>query len=437
MTTQAVRTRGVRQPGRIRGLFRSRRSAVTRWHPWVYAFVLAFWAASWDLRFSVLLSWMPIEPIRVASFALALCVVHRCGQPFQTRWSGAWLALTILVVGFLPGALESGSAGYAPDKVAALLLIVLPVLVASVVLLDTRAARWAWVWAQLVVGVGVVVGAVSSSHDYFLEPGRFSLATVNTVATGRLVGAAVVVLLLLAVTTRKHRWWALIGAAGCGMVLVQVGSRGPLLFALVAVVLVLLFARCLAGGRAGPLLAAGCVAGAAYVYALLAGGEGGQRVLGSLGNGLVDPIRGQLLSDAVEAGTAHLWGVGWGDFLDYSRTARSIANDRGVSYAHNAFAEAFSEGGVIALAAFAVFVVLAVMRLQRLTADSQDALVWGTLVYWLLNAMVSLDFVGNRFMWIALACAVTSPVLGINKTKQPTAVADHGGVGTARVAHSP
>jgi O-antigen ligase len=79
-----------------------------------------------------------------------------------------------------------------------------------------------------------------------------------------------------------------------------------------------------------------------------------------------------------------------------------------VAYAHNAFAEAFAEGGVLALLAFAVVVVLAVGRLWRLADHPQEAIVWGTAVYWVLNAMVSSDLVGNRFMWISLACGLAA-----------------------------
>ena len=89
-------------------------------------------------------------------------------------------------------------------------------------------------------------------------------------------------------------------------------------------------------------------------------------------------------------------------------TAVEIANAQGVAYAHNAFAEAFSEGGVLALLAFGLVVVLALLRLQRLSSQPYEAVVLGTVVYWLLNAQVSSDLVGNRFMWISLACGLAA-----------------------------
>jgi hypothetical protein len=55
-----------------------------------------------------------------------------------------------------------------------------------------------------------------------------------------------------------------------------------------------------------------------------------------------------------------------------------------------------------------VVVGLALTRLQRLSVDVTGAAVFGTAIYWLLNAQVSSDMVGNRFMWISLACGLAS-----------------------------
>jgi len=101
-------------------------------------------------------------------------------------------------------------------------------------------------------------------------------------------------------------------------------------------------------------------------------------------------------------------GIGWGDFAQDSAIGHELANAQGVAYAHNAFGEAFSEGGVLALVTFSIVVVLALHRLWRLSDRPRDAIVWGTAVYWMLNALVSNDLTGNRFMWISLACGLAS-----------------------------
>lgn len=393
------------RPHPIRGLgrwFRAQRAA-----PWAYGLALALWASSWDLHRSVLLAWLPMEPVWVASLLLGACVVHRLGQPLAVR-PQVLGPLVLVVVCFLPGALQTDPGGYGPAKVAQLVFVVLPVVLAAMILLDTRDARRAWACAQLVVGAAVAVAAETSRHVNALQPGRFTLATVNTIGTGRLVGVAVVVLVLVAATSLRRGWWAIPTGVLFAGVLIQVGSRGPLLFALAACVIVLLAARWFTARRAVPVIIAVLVAGVGYAYAAADGGEGGSRVVDSLRKGLIDDARSAMLRDAVSAGFSHPLGVGWGNFLDYSDTAARIANDRGVSYAHNVFAEAFSEGGIPALLGLAILVVLAVCRLWSATEQRWDVVVWGTLLYWLLNALVSLDLVWNRFMWIALACALVT-----------------------------
>jgi O-Antigen ligase len=375
--------------------------------PWMYALALALWASSWNLRNSVLMAWLPFEPVWLGSAAVALCVVHRLGQPLRldTAVTGP---LLLLMVGFLPGALLSSGGGYGPVKVSTMIFVLLPVLCAAILLLDSPAARLRWVWAQVLIGIAVALAALESNHTSIIEPGRFTLASVDTISFARLVGVAVVALLLIGLGSLKRSWWTLPLAAGSGMVLVHVGSRGPLLSALLTVLIVVVAGRCFAGRRVVLVLLVIAANVAAYLYALTDGGSGGKRIIESLQAGLSDDTRAHLLNDAIRLGTTHPMGIGWGDFAQDSRAGRQIANDQGVAYAHNVFAESFAEGGVFAVLALLLVVVLALSRLHRLSSDPQEAVVFGTLVYWLLNAQISSDLVGNRFMWIALACGLAS-----------------------------
>lgn len=383
------------------------RKLAPRVAPWCYALALGFWACSWNLRLSVLMSWLPVAPVVLGSFAIALCVVHRLGRPIRISTAVAG-PVVLLALGFVPGALLSSDDGYGPVKVASLIFVVLPVFLATIVLLDTREARRGWAWAQLLIGVAVAIAAVASTHVSLLQPGRFTLATVDTVTTARFVGVALVVLLLLGLTSPKRHWWAFLVAILCGTVLVYVGSRGPALFALITVLVVVLWAKCLAGRRLVPLGVLVVIGVAAYVYARVDGGPGGQRIVEALQSGLYDETRQRLLTSAVHLGLAHPMGIGWGDFAEKSAIGHELMNAQGVAYAHNAFGEAFCEGGILALLAFTVVVVLALVRLWRLSDHPSDAIVWGTAVYWMLNALVSLDLTGNRFLWISLACGLAA-----------------------------
>lgn len=376
--------------------------------PWVYALSLAWWASSWNLRNSVLMAWSPIEPVWIGTAAVALCVVHRLGQPLRLD-PAVTLPLALLVVGFVPGAVLSSGDGYGPTKIVTMAFVLLPLVCAATVLLDSEEARWRWVWAQVLVGAAVAVGAVEfNDPSRILQTGRFTLATVDTISSSRLVGAAVVALLVAGLVTRKGRWWTLPLALGSGMVLVQIGSRGALVAVVLTLAVVVLTARCFAGRRLPFLVVGVGVAVAAYGYARLAGGAGGERIVESVQSGLSDSLRAGLLSDAVRLGASSLTGVGWGDFAERSEIGHQIANAEGNAYAHNVFAETFSEGGVLALLTFGVVAALALARLRRQSEDTHEAVVFATLVYWLLNAQVSSDIVGNRFMWVALACGVAS-----------------------------
>jgi O-antigen ligase len=283
---------------------------------------------------------------------------------------------------------------------------------AAILLLDSREARCRWVWAQLFVGLGVVVAALKFDGVGPINAGgQLTLATVDTITTSRFVGVAFVVLVLLSLMSLRQLWWALPLAGVCAMVLVHVGSRGPSLSALLSVAGVVVVGRVFVRRRLVLVPVTLAVAVATYVYAERDGGSGGARIVASLQSGLSDDVRATLRRDAFRLGLQHPFsGIGWGDFADHSKTAHKIANAQGVAYAHNSFAEAFGEGGLLALAAFAVVVVLTVYRLQRLSSDPYEAVVLGTAVYWLLNAQVSSDFVGNRFMWISIAVGIASYV---------------------------
>lgn len=375
---------------------------------WVYAVSLAWWASSWNLRNSVLMAWSPIEPVWIGSAAVGLCVVHRLGQPLRLSTSVVWPVL-VLVLGFLPGAILSSGAGYGPTKVASMIFVLLPVFCAAIVLLDSSEARWRWVWAQVLVGAAVAVAATEFNDlTRIFQDGRFTLATVDTISSSRLVGAAVVALLVHGLASHRTLWWTLPLTVGGGMVVVEIGSRGPLLAVLAATAIVVLVGRCFTGRRTLPVLLSGAAGVAAYVYARVAGGSGGERIISSLQSGFSDESRAELRHEAIQIGLRSLKGIGWGDFAQISQTGGQIANDQGNAYAHNVFAETFVEGGVLAVLVFTFFGFVALARLYRLSLEPREVVVLATLVYWLLNAQVSTDIIGNRFMWIALACGVAS-----------------------------
>lgn len=375
---------------------------------WFYALSLAWWSSAWHLRNSLLMDWVPVEPLWVGALAVALCVVHRLSRPVAVPHAVLG-PFALLVLAFLPGVLISPPEGYGPTKVSAMLVALLPVVAASLLLLDSERARVRWVWAQVVVGVVVALAAVEvDDPSQALSGQRLTLASVDTISTGRLIGAAVVALLIASLASPRSHWWAWPVALASGAVLVQVGSRGPLLAVVLSLLVVVLVSPYFRGRRRRPLLAVSTVAVASMAYALSGGGAGGRRIIDSVSGDLGDETRTRLLGDAWEIANQAPWGIGWGAFALRSDTGEAIANSQGAAYAHNVFAEVLVEGGFVALLALAAVVVLALTRSWRAATTPGATVVLGVLLFWILNAQVSADVVGNRITWLMLVCGLLS-----------------------------
>lgn len=399
----------VRVPGPRPSLRKSEWGSATGW---VYGFALVWWASSFNLRNSVLMAWSPVEPIWVGSLAVLCCVLHRLGRELRVD-RGVVGPFFLVVVAFVPGAMLSLFDGYGPTKTSMMLWSLLPVLAAALLLLDGPRPRAGWVGAQAVLGLLVALAAIEvTDPTALLSTGRLTLATVDTISTARFVGAAVVVLLVLGLVRPRTIWWAWPGALAAGAVVVQVGSRGPLLAVATATVVTVVAAPVLARRRVTQVLALLALAGTAVVYAAAAGGAGGRRIFDSVSGDLDDDTRQQLLRDAWDLSWARPWGVGWGDFAQVSPTAGSIANAQGAAYAHNVFAEVLVEGGVVALLAVVVLVVVSLVRARRAAVTPAAAIVLALIVYWLFNAQFSYDVVGNRVMWLMLVCGLLSRPTG-------------------------
>lgn len=372
---------------------------------YLYGPVLALWAASWNFRLSVLLSWSPVEPVWLATGLFVLAVAHRLTRPVVVP-PGVLLPLVLVTLSFLPGAIVAGDGGYAPEKIATLLLVILPAVMGAVLLLDSREALVSWLASLAVLGVVVAVACqvvAGASPD-----SRLTLPTVETIATARPVGAACVVLLLAAFSSSGRLLLAAAPTVLCVVVLVHIGSRGPAVYVIVSTLLAVLVCRYFRRHRRLALLGTAAAAAAAYGYALGDGGAGGSRIIGSARDGFSDEVRGELLRSALGLGLSHPWGIGWGEFGRLSPIGVEVANSQGVAYAHNLFAEAWAEGGVVALVGMVVLVVAAGRRILAQSRTVGGALLFGTFCYWLLNAQVSSDLVGNKFLWITLAAGLVA-----------------------------
>ena len=358
------------------------------------------------------MSWSRSSPVVVASIAVALCVVHRFGQPMRipTAVTGP---LALLVLGFVPGVLLSSDVGYGPTKVATLAFVVLPVLSWLRSCCWTAARRGAagcgprcssgWRWLVAAAGVQRRQPAPSRGASRWRPSTRSPRRGSSAWRWSCSCCSAWI-------SPRRH-WWALPLALP-----VRGGARARRQPG----------AGALRAGRSARRRGRGrCLRRATRRPAGRSSWSPARRLLVRAGRrwlgrqphrrhgavGLSDDTRASCSRRAIHLGLAHPLGIGWGDFAarepdrsrDRERAGRRLRAQRlrrGVRRGRRPRA-AGARGGRRTRARAAV----AAHR-----TDPYDAIVLGTAVYWLLNAQVSSDLVGNRFMWISLACGLASYV---------------------------
>lgn len=348
---------------------------------------------------------LPAEAQQVEGVHYLLIVMGVLGLTVLVRLKSslatprAWLISSGIVLGVLPGFLVAQDTEYGVQKLQTMVLIVLSILAAS----SMRDSRLGTAWmAGTGFGIALLFALLVVFGGVMAENGRVSVLGLNPVGVARLtaLGAAIAAVLLLAMAGRRPlQRLALVAAVlMCVAATVITGSRGPLLAAAVAV-LIGLFS--ITTGR-----------GARVLWALLAVGALGLAVQ----FGWIDPSTGlgwatsradagrsDLYAEAFRVMTTQPLGVGWGNFGSvYGWT------DGGL-YPHNLYLEVGAEGGLLALAVFAVLTVLSLIWAVRNYRRSQspiDLLLLAIYVYAVVNAQFSSDIVGNRMLWMAIAFVI-------------------------------
>ena len=323
----------------------------------------------------------------VVGFAIALRLLqNRLTLPFPA------LVAAMFAAGLL-GYLIPGEYAYADSKRTALVITALVVL-GGMWLLSSAEALAAWVWLHVAGGLGVLATAAQG------ETGRLG---VNTIATGRMLGAALVVILTMILVSSARRWPMMIAGVGATLALAgglfATGSRGPALSAGI-VVLVIGMRNMSRGGfvRAG---LAGIIIWLGYQLLMSSDDAGAGRITGTLSGEISGTATRQpLWLSALHAIPLNPLGVGWGNFATVSTVG---SGER--SYPHNVVLEATVEGGWLVGLLTAALVAVAVWRLwQRANSPLQSA-VLALALFLVANAFVSGDINDNRAMWAVLATA--------------------------------
>lgn len=356
--------------------------------PWVRVAPMAVVMTSGGVVGVPIVSYVPFLFPIAAGFVAAQVIVRLTLRGFTSKPLIGW-ALFLFGVGFGPALLWSSFNDSA--KIAELYSLALLAFCAPMFLLDEPKDV-----LRLVVVAGAIgfIGSIGFLHTGALATmynwERLSFGEVGSIVTGRIAGTAVIAAYLLAIHTRH--WWLFVLAVPSAVVLLNTGALGPNVAVAAAIVASSIRSLCHRGGwkrtTTLALLIAPIVVGALSTLP-----ESRLRRLLQVGRN--EFVRAEIWNHVLAQSP---WGTGWGDFGELGLGPR-------FEYAHNIFFEALSEGGIIALIAFTAVLGTALYR-SRLSGPA-----FTVLIYWTLNALVSMSITGNRAMLLTMGCCLTLPYL--------------------------
>lgn len=348
------------------------------------------------------------RPIDLTVLGASLVTAVVCVDLIRRRLivpGGVWPVLALWAA-FLTGLLCPAGTPYSADKPLRLFTLTLLSAIAPVFLLGTRLRQGLWLGTLVLAGLTVMILAVVSPDSVVTASDRLAAAGSNTIAAGRSFGVALVILCVLA-AVRVVPWpLALPGIALFGWGTVYAGSRGPLLAALVALVVVATLLAADGWKRAQRLLGVPVVLGAGL--ALLGWFEGNsfafQRATGLLGaDDLSARARLSFYQESLRLIPEHPLGVGWGNFVLSLPHEYQVAFSGIRLYPHNVVLEVAVEAGWLAAAGLLAFMILGIRRLIRACDRRIGAPCAGVAVFFTVNAMVSGDVNDNRAMFAAIS----------------------------------
>lgn len=294
-------------------------------------------------------------------------------------------------------------------KVAQLGTVTLLCAMAPCFLLGSHQARTWWLGSTMAFAA-MMAGATILMPDpvALAEQGRLNLNSATTIGTSRVIGAGVLMAIIFGLT-RAHRrslWW---GAAALGTAaLIAVGSRGPVVALVAAIVAVVLLARIFRGKRARAI-GLGAATIAALALALLTStSPSASRILLFFTGEQSDAAREFLLRTALAGIIDHPLGTGWGGFNNLQLIELSYGGQ--AVYPHNLTVEIMLEGGWLAGAVFIVLACLSIYGYIRASHLPETVALLGLGIYWLVVAQTSSDINGNRMTWIMLTLGLMMTV---------------------------
>jgi O-antigen ligase len=275
-------------------------------------------------------------------------------------------------------------------------------------------AGTAFVTALMVMAFG------SAGADDRLEFG----GAANTIFTSRFILTGALILLvapMLRLVTR-HRLVLPVVAIGMIGVAASIGSRGPVVALVFALVCTIVAAVLREPERLIPVLVVIAVGTAVLPFVALPGGSS-ERLRGLAENPagtLNEDLRSRLYDKAVElSGEYPLRGIGAGGFFLYSY----VLTNREERYPHNVFLETSAELGIFPALLLGVSILVLLGRLYTRAWTSRDGrdrnlvyLVSGVFLLNLFAAQFSGDYNDNRTFWAAFGLAWLVAAHGLRRS---------------------
>ncbi|MDF2094128.1 O-antigen ligase family protein [Knoellia sp. 3-2P3] len=362
----------------------------------------------------LLREWFPADPTLLGiALLLSWCVC----EVFRRRWRlpKEWAPIAILALAFTIGYRGGALNPYASQKMQSLVVLTLPCALGAVLVLGSARARR--IWLALVVGLGALVAglAIASPNEQAAINGRLAIEGGNTIGAGRATGAAVVVLVALALGGVRRRVLAGVAGAVTGVAMVGTGSRGPLLAAVISVLVVAILPKM--RGRARRVLL-GAIALVVSAYLALRADLVSNRLTTTADDS--SAVRRSLWMRGVEVSGDHPLGIGWGNLHSYLNMGPGVFTGWR-QYPHNLFLEVAVEASWLALTVLLAVMMISWRRQRMMAMTPVELAMLGLFVFAVISAMVSGDVNDNRGVWVAIGAALVAPFLLTREVQEESA----------------
>ncbi len=348
---------------------------------------------------------------------IAILAFYMLSRRVRIKWSREVTASLVFLAIVLISLIYAPPNSYGTPRVLQFASLTMLAFAAPLVLIrtphDARVLLVVW------IAVGMLLAVTTLSQPHTMQ--RVSAFHASAIGVSRVIGMAILCLIFM-VMLGDVPWAAKAASGGLAFVLLvamlSTGSRGPMVFAIVAFLLTLALSTGISRHRGQTIVIAvlGVVLMSVSAASSLIPQEARARFLMLMSDTEADTsamAREAVWRDALDLFASHpLIGAGAGAISRYGAGQEQV-------YAHNLLLEVAAEQGLIGLIALVAFLALSFQRLLRAILDAGTArrdlplllAIFAMLIYMLSASLVSGDLNDAREAWmlIGIIVALTAP----------------------------